>query len=161
MIKILTKEKTLYKSKDGELVPVEMELVKRVNGELENIKATPIPRNKLRKDIFKDVKDGETDRDTDIRIITEHCYEPKYSEEEIEFIMPGMVTNIAQTILDYSMPDKVDKSKIVKEITVLNPELKALDLRLKTFQELNIVKEYETKVKELKEEIDNLKKSED
>ena len=102
---MLNKSKTLYKTENGKLVAEEVRLLQLVDGKVEMIKALPIPRKKL-KEIFKKTKDKaeeeEFDKDIDAEIVLEYCKDPIYTKEELDFIKPTLLKNIAGTIFQMS-----------------------------------------------------------
>lgn len=120
---MLNKEKTLYITKDGELVPQEVELIEPVDEKIESIMAIPVPRKKLKEILRKNKDKGDNedlDKDTDAEIVSGFCKNPAYSEEEISNLKPAFCKNIAATILDMSgLSMKNTFDEIKKQIIIL------------------------------------------
>lgn len=102
---MLNKEKTLYKTKDGKLVPQEVELIDVVDEKKETVMAIPITRPELKKILGKNKTKGdneELDKDSDAEIVLGYCKEPVYTKEEVENMKPSFCKNISATILHMS-----------------------------------------------------------
>ncbi len=106
----LTKSLTLYeRDSEGKLIPqeVKLEVDKKDLEEFPELKdmtiiITPLPRGELKKifNLAGTVNDEkpDTDKDSDGEVILKHCFEPKYTEEEMPFVKPHSVRSIVSTI---------------------------------------------------------------
>ena len=102
---VLKKETTLFsRDEEGNLIPRTVNLIVdeqdpfQMELKGEQISITPIPRGKVQK-LFRSVSDADVNKDLDAQIISEHCVEPSYTSEEVEFLKPSVVTVIVNTIL--------------------------------------------------------------
>lgn len=101
---VLDKKASLYdRDENGELVPVEVKLELDENDESldeyveETIKIVPIPRGKIKR-LFAKIETADDEKDLDGDLISEHCFVPKYTREEIAHIKPSLATAIVNTI---------------------------------------------------------------
>jgi hypothetical protein len=102
---VLKKETTLFsRDEEGNLIPRTVDLIVDENDSFqktlkgEQVSITPIPRGKVQR-LFKSATESSEDRDIDTKIIVEHCVEPSYTAEEVEFLKPGVVSALVNTIL--------------------------------------------------------------
>ena len=102
---VLKKETTLFnRDEEGNLIPRTVSLVVdkddpfQMELEGEEITITPMPRGKVQR-IFKSAVSDSENNDVDIKIITEHCVEPSYTVDDVEFLKPSVVSAIVNTIL--------------------------------------------------------------
>ena len=94
---MLTKEDMLFnRDEKGELICKEVNMI---GFEDQKMKIIPLTRGEIKK---LDIKDNETDIDTDQQIVLSHCKDPLFTEEEIKIIKPAFLTSLVQTILRYS-----------------------------------------------------------
>ena len=102
----LSKKESLYnRDENGNLLPLEVSLEINEDDDAytqygkSTIKVIPIPRGKLKR-LFSNL-DGINKEDVDLdgEIILEHCFEPKYTKEEIIHLKPILTTAIVNTIL--------------------------------------------------------------
>lgn len=102
---VLNKETTLFsRDEEGNLIPRTVDVVVdesdvfQMELKGEQISITPIPRGKVQK-LFRSVSDADVNKDLDAQIISEHCINPSYTAEEVEFLKPSVVSAIVNTIL--------------------------------------------------------------
>lgn len=101
---MLQKKASLYdRDEKGELLPLEVkvEIDETIEAQLEykdeTIKVVPMPRGKIKR-LFSEMGNEEDNKDFDGDIICEHCFEPKYTKEEIAYLKPALTTIIVNTI---------------------------------------------------------------
>jgi hypothetical protein len=108
---ILPRTYLYERDESGNLIPKRVALMNKVLGEVYYVKITPLTRGERKKlaQIGLDSK-GNTTEDADKDIVLKHCFEPKFTEDDIEKSPMGFIENIVITILrESNLP--VDKPK--------------------------------------------------
>ena len=114
---VLDKKATLFeRDENGELIPQEVSLEidkddeyqKEYDGE--TVVIVPLPRGKIKTllSAMPEDKDGD---DLDGKLILDHCVKPKYTEEEVKFLKPGLSSAIVNTIFRESGISVAKKGK--------------------------------------------------
>lgn len=122
---MLDKDKSLFiRDGEGKLIPQKITLTTLEDAP--EIKVLPMTRGELAK-LNSELKNGETNKDQDGQIILNYLIEPKYTEEEIQFLKPTIATAIVLGVIavstDLSMSEVRDKSKGIV-ISEVDAELK-------------------------------------
>lgn len=100
---LLNKEDALFeRDEKGDLLPVKVSLETIEDEEIDVI-ITPMVRGEIKRLHAEANIDGNTTKEQDTEIVLKHCITPKFTEDEVKYLKPKLISAIVNAILAVSL----------------------------------------------------------
>lgn len=103
MTEYLEKNAVVFRGDNGELLAqtLELELLPNPDGSLPKIKAVPLTRGQLKR-LFGGMDGANSTKDQDMEILTKHCVQPKFEEQDLDDMTQNTIQAIIYAIMSAS-----------------------------------------------------------